>query len=91
MKPLFLGMLLPNVMAPRPTLAAPRTALVVRGDVLPMRSWTPAQLQKMAPVRLVVPGDKKPMRWVRNLVALEITDGKRLREARPGDKATARP
>ncbi|BCM89708.1 hypothetical protein IAD21_01555 [Abditibacteriota bacterium] len=33
---------------------------------------------KEGPFRLVVPDDKKPMRWVYNLTAIEIYDGKRL-------------
>ncbi|RYX79957.1 hypothetical protein EON83_30555 [bacterium] len=33
---------------------------------------------KEGPYRLVVPTDKKPMRWVYNLASVEIHDGKRL-------------
>ncbi len=32
-------------------------------------------LDKDGPVRLLVPGDKRPARWVRNVTAIEVVDG----------------
>jgi hypothetical protein len=38
-----------------------------------MRDGKP--LDKDGPVRLLVPGDKRPARWVRNVISIEVVDG----------------
>lgn len=50
-----------------PTLGHTQVLLVDRRDG--------KALDKDGPVRLLVPGDKRPARWVRNVTAIEVVDG----------------
>ncbi|WP_267220478.1 molybdopterin-dependent oxidoreductase [Dyella silvae] len=50
-----------------PTLGNTRVLLVDMRDGKP--------LEKDGPFRLLVPGDKRPARWVRNVTVIEVVDG----------------
>jgi len=50
-----------------PTLAHNQVLLVDQRDGKP--------LDKDGPYRLLVPGDKRPARWVRNVAVIEVVDG----------------
>jgi DMSO/TMAO reductase YedYZ molybdopterin-dependent catalytic subunit len=50
-----------------PTLGHTQVLLVNTRDGKP--------LDKDGPVRLLVPGDKRPARWVRNVISIEVVDG----------------
>lgn len=50
-----------------PTLGHTQVLLVDQRDGKP--------LEKDGPYRLLVPGDKRPARWVRNVASIEVVDG----------------
>ncbi len=51
-----------------PTLGAAEVLLVDQRDGKPLAAD--------GPFRLLVPGDKRPARWVRNVTAIEVVDGR---------------
>ncbi|AHX13883.1 molybdopterin-binding protein [Dyella jiangningensis] len=45
------------------------------GQVLLVEQRNGKPLDKDGPYRLLVPGDKRPARWVRNVTSIEVVDG----------------